>query len=181
MAINIATWNARIPLAQAIATLLKHRDYRLVLVESCTCGNVVGSLAVVPGISQWLCGGLASYRNDSKHQWLDIPQSMLDDPAMGPVSAPVTGLLAQQALVRTPEATVAAAVTGHLGPGSPADLDGRVYFSCCTRNGGSTSTIAHVLKSPQPADSNDIASRALRIEEATLWVLEQVRAALQSS
>ncbi len=109
---------------------------RLVLAESCTAGNVAGALAVVPGISAWLCGSFVVYRNESKAQWLGIGRQLLDDPDIGPVSAQVTRLLCEAALKATPEADIAAAVTGHIGPGCPANMDGQVFFCLTKRTGG---------------------------------------------
>lgn len=83
--------------AQRVANLLAQHQLRIVLAESCTAGNVSGGLAAVAGISAWMCGSLVDYRNQSKTNWLGIPQYLLEDPQIGPVSQPVTLLLAQRA------------------------------------------------------------------------------------
>jgi nicotinamide mononucleotide (NMN) deamidase PncC len=114
------------------------------------------------------------YRNESKAQWLGIDRQLLDDPHVGPVSAPVTRLLAQRALALTSEADLAAAVTGHVGPGCPAQLDGQVFF-CLAKQGSSVLFESSLqLKSAAPRDSDDLAGRAARLREATQWVLQQI-------
>lgn len=117
--------------ARQLAQLLRQRHTRLVLAESCTGGLVAASLARVPGVSDYLCGSAVTYRNDTKHQWLAIPASTLAKP--GPVSAVVARLMAENNLVRTPEADWSASITGHLGPRAPKGLDGVVYIGLAWR------------------------------------------------
>jgi len=148
---------------------------KLVLVESCTAGIVSGLLGQIPGISQFLCGSMVIYRNDSKHQWLGIDPELLDDPNIGPVSAQVTEALAIAALERTPEATIAAAITGHLGPNSPADLDGRV-FTCIARRSDRkpAHAIEHSLVELTPRDSEDWRARQRRQLEAARILYSEI-------
>ena len=100
--------------ARRVARLLKASGQRVVFAESCTGGLVSGSLTRIPGISEHHCGGMVVYRNATKTRYLGIPERLLDDP--GPVSREVAELLAERVLDRTPEATIALSVTGHLGP-----------------------------------------------------------------
>jgi PncC family amidohydrolase len=151
---------------------LRRLNHRLVLVESCTAGMVAAELGQIPGISNYLCGSLVVYRNDSKAKWLGIAQEWLDDPKIGPVSLQVTEALARSALDRTPEATIAAAITGHLGPGSPPDLDGVIYGGVAARINASSPQEYSVkvkklrLGNPAPIDSRDIDRRRARQTEA---------------
>ena len=71
------------------------------LAESCTGGLVAATLAQIPGISEHLCGSAVVYRAPTKSAWLGIDQRLLDDPAIGPVSAEVTRALALAVLERT--------------------------------------------------------------------------------
>src|SRR5262245_44331368 len=105
--------------ARRVARLLKAADLKVVFAESCTGGLVSGALTKVPGISAHHCGGVVVYRNETKLAYLKIPATVLDDP--GPVSRQVVGLMATRVLKNTPEANVAAAVTGHLGPKAPPE------------------------------------------------------------
>lgn len=147
--------------------VLKRFDQRLVLAESCTAGLVAAQLGGLPGVSDRFCGSLVVYRNDSKIRWLGIDPALLDDPTIGPVSAQVTEALARSALARTPEATVAAAITGHLGPGAPSALDGVVYCAIAFRDESiGTFCERSLLTSLPPVDGYDTERRRTRQAEA---------------
>src|SRR5687768_4126344 len=113
--------------ARRVARLLVETDQKIVFAESCTGGLVAGSLTRIPGISAHHCGGMVVYRNETKTAWLGIPPDILRKP--GPVSAQVARLMVERVLEKTPEATIAASVTGHLGPNAPKRLDGVVHIA----------------------------------------------------
>lgn len=131
----IGSEEANTKLAGEIRSLLEAKRQQLVCAESCTAGLVAATLAKWPGISGWLCGSLVVYQTNIKHQWLGIASDVLEDPSIGPVSKQVTGQLACRALELTPGATLAIAVTGHLGPGAPEHLDGVIFVSLALRHG----------------------------------------------
>ncbi|MBC7855620.1 MAG: nicotinamide-nucleotide amidohydrolase family protein, partial [Pirellulaceae bacterium] len=118
-------------LVRRVAALLKQKNLKVVFAESCTGGLVAGSLTRVPGISDYHCGGMVVYRNATKQAYLGIPARLLKNP--GPVSEVVAREMATRVLKLTPEADLSAAVTGHLGPGAPAELDGVVYMAIAVR------------------------------------------------
>src|SRR5262245_7318877 len=118
-------------LARRVANLLQHSGLKVVFAESCTGGLLSGALTSVPGISENHCGGVVVYRNATKTAYLGIPRKKLDDP--GPVSREVAKLMATRVLRRTREADIALAVTGHLGPNSPAGMDGLVFVAVAIR------------------------------------------------
>lgn len=147
--------------------VLTRFDHRLVLAESCTAGRVAAELGGIPGVSNYFCGSLVVYRNDSKARWLGIDPAMLDDPNLGPVSPQVTQALAEMAIQKTPEATVAGAITGHLGPAAPPALDGIVYCAIATRDGRIPSVCKRFrLEMPPPRDAQDIEGRRARQDQA---------------
>jgi len=117
--------------ARRVARLLKKTNRKIVFAESCTGGLVSGALTKIPGISNFHCGGVVVYRNETKQAYLDIPAAVLHDP--GAVSAEVAEMMAANVLKITPEADLAAAVTGHLGPNAPAKLDGLVFVAVAWR------------------------------------------------
>jgi nicotinamide-nucleotide amidase len=159
------------PLQQPIELrdLLVEFGWRLVLVESCTAGRLAATLSSLPGISQWLCGSLVVYRCDSKTGWLGVPADLLNDPHVGPVCYQVSRMLAIRGLTITPEAQLAVAVTGDVGPGAGATTDGKIFCACQLRDGGLFEQ-ALTLESPPPTDANDVAGRMKRLEEATTRV-----------
>jgi PncC family amidohydrolase len=175
---DLTTDAARLRAAVELAECLARRQLRLVLAESCTAGNVAGALAIVPGISAWLCGSFVIYRNESKADWLQIPRTLLDDPSIGPVSQEVTELLARQALAATHEADIGVAVTGHIGPGSPEGLDGRAWFALARRSDARVAIHTRLLESPPPGDQRDYLGRQRRLHECTCWVLRTARQTL---
>ncbi|MCA9132119.1 MAG: CinA family protein [Planctomycetales bacterium] len=159
-------------LATALRDALRSRSERIVLAESCTAGRVAATLSVLPGISQWLCGSFVVYRVASKANWLDIPLEMLNDPAVGPVSRPVTERLAAAALQHTPEADWALAVTGDIGPGAPPERDGVVFVAVQSRRWSQSQSQQRQLRAACPRDETDVAARLARLEEATCGVLQ---------
>ncbi|HUP82119.1 MAG TPA: CinA family protein [Pirellula sp.] len=155
---------------------LRERGDRLVLAESCTAGLVAAQLGQIPGISNFLCGSMVIYRTSTKTAWLGISSEVLQNPATGPVSATVTLLLAGAILTKTPEATLAAAITGHLGPGAPKGMDGQVY--CAVVRRGFRSEISEVqsfkLSSGPVTDQDDFANRHARQKEAAYALLSLI-------
>ena len=163
-------------LAREILCLLEQTDRRIVCAESCTEGLVSATIAGVPGASRWLCGSAVVYRNATKTAWIGVPAVLLDDPARGDVCEQTAIRMAQGVLIATPEASVSVSVTGHLGPGTPPDLDGVVYLGWAERDPLSSdqriSRCQRVeLQGPPPVDGNDIARRVARQAEATQCVL----------
>ena len=156
-------------------------EARIVLAESCTAGRVSGSLAVLPGISQWLCGRFVVYRCDSKTRWLGIPPTLLSDPQIGPVSRETSNLLASAALGATPEARFGLAVTGDVGPGAPQATDGVVFIALHDRLDGNVYERSVSLSSPPPMSASSIDERVARLNEATLAVLEHAAIWIRAS
>lgn len=101
---------------------LKLNGHQLVLAESCTAGLVASTLAGIPGASSVLVGSCVVYQIATKQQWLGIPDKHFSD--FDVVSAETSQAMAIGILDKTPWATVAAGITGHLGPDAPKDLDG---------------------------------------------------------
>jgi nicotinamide-nucleotide amidase len=190
-------WKKLIETSGAVRGLLEACDQQLVLAESCTAGLISAALAHWPGISNWLCGSAAVYQSRTKNQWLGIDEAILGDPNLGPVSLPVTEKLAQAALVRTPQATISAAVTGHLGPGAPAELDGSAFFALAIAskelNKNTNLIDRHVRlvrsdrfqlagdwnKVDSSSSENVIALRHQRMIEAATHVLRQIQLELE--
>jgi nicotinamide-nucleotide amidase len=149
--------------AGRVAKLLVASGQKVVFAESCTGGLVSGALTRTPGISEFHCGGVVVYRNVTKTQYLGIPPKLLDE--KGPVSREVAELMAVCVLEKTPEATIAVSVTGHLGPNAPAELDGRVFVGIAQRT---SAPRVHPLR------CRHLDSRAARQR----WVVERALALL---
>ncbi len=148
-------------LAADVARFLKAAGLRIVFAESCTAGLVSATLARVPGISEHHCGSAVVYRLDTKAKWLGVPEAMLIDP--GPVSEEVAAAMAEGVLQVTPEADLAASITGHLGPDAPEGFDGLVYVGIASRCEISRKDLPHSRErsaSQKPGNQSD--ARPLR-------------------
>ncbi|MGE0614737.1 MAG: CinA family protein [Bacteriovoracia bacterium] len=163
---------------------LKKNDLKIVLVESCTGGAASAALARIPGVSAHLCGSFVVYREASKIGWLDVPPAMLAND--GAVGREVTELLALRALECTPEADLAAAITGHLGPfektgtgRSPAaKKDGLIFMSVAVRHSNNARhqpvVFSRQKKLSKPATKNPMTMRIKRQAQATEIFLDMV-------
>ena len=137
--------------AERLFRLLQRSGQRIVFAESCTAGLVAAALARFPGVSEYLCGSAVTYRDATKARWLSVPRDLLDAPDIGAVSAQVAEAMCHGVLNATPEADVAASVTGHLGPHSPPGLDGVVFTGLLFRGAGS----ARISRLELPGGSKD--------------------------
>lgn len=159
--------------AQA-GTLLAAQGRRVVFAESCTAGLVAATLARRPGISEHLCGSAVTYRQATKSNWLGVSAATLERHTA--VSEAVTAEMAWGVLANTPEADVAAAVTGHLGPGAPPEQDGLIFVGLAVRD-------------PSPAGIRGLSvcayrllatTRLARQQEAVACVLRRLVGELES-
>lgn len=117
---------------QGVLELLAAQRVHLVLAESCTGGLAAALLAGVPGASDWFCGSAVTYREATKEAWLGVSADTVAGQTA--VSEQVTREMVIGSLVKTPEAQLAAAITGHLGPAAPAELDGVVFIATLWRD-----------------------------------------------
>lgn len=119
-------------LSRELAALLEQSAQRIVFAESCTAGLACASLARNAGISKWLCGSAVTYREATKTAWLDVDATRLEEETA--VSRFASNAMVIGALAATPEATLAASITGHLGPDAPPELDGVCFVAVSLRN-----------------------------------------------
>ena len=120
----------------AIAKWLGDHSLKIALAESCTAGLIAASFGRLPGVSEVFCGSMVTYRESEKVAWLSVSERILESHTA--VSQPTSDAMCQQLLVATPEAGVALAITGHLGPivepkGDDLDNDGICFVSFALR------------------------------------------------
>ncbi len=109
-----------------LVEILMRLDAKIVFAESCTGGLVAATLAQIPGVSKVLCGSAVTYRDEVKVAWVDVdPQTIAEKTA---VCGEVALQMAAGVLSSTPSARFSVSVTGHLGPDSPAELDGTAFI-----------------------------------------------------
>jgi nicotinamide-nucleotide amidase len=105
----------------------------LTTAESCTGGWISKVITDISGSSQWFHEGFVTYSNDSKHERLGVPMSVLQK--HGAVSEATARAMAAGALRRA-RADVAVAVTGIAGPGGgvPGKPVGTVWLAWARRS-----------------------------------------------
>lgn len=162
--------------ARQLSEVISEKKLKIVFAESCTGGLVSNALTRIAGGSEWNCGSAVVYRVETKAEWLGIDREILEDP--GPVSRIVATLMAENVLAKTPEADIAASITGHLGPNAPVKQDGLIFVGISRRNpeGGLPKTIVkrHVLEAASDTFSG-IKLRNRRQVSAAAFVIESVR------
>jgi PncC family amidohydrolase len=166
--------------ARRLVELLSRSGRKLVLAESCTGGLVAATLTKIPGVSEYLCGSAVTYQFATKSAWLGIPKSVVErDDA---VTREVAIRMANAVLERTPQANVAAAVTGHLGPNAPAKLDGVVFVAVAIRSDSKKAAVTTHCRRYQFVDdgtkkqpaTDRTAARKLRLKRQRLAVLQVI-------
>lgn len=140
---------------------LKQNAEQIVFAESCTAGLIAATLGRFPGISEWLVGSAVVYQVATKSEWLDVDEEAVH--ASGVVSRVVAEQMAVGALRRTPHATIAASVTGHLGPNAPPDQDGIAWTAIARDRDGEISLAARRLELDDLQPDGRVASEELRI------------------
>ncbi len=171
---------------------LQSKQHSLVLAESCTAGLVAASFGQLPGVSEILCGSSVVYQPRTKTEWLSIDSKLLDDPDIGPESSQVTEALALAVLKKTSQATLSAAVTGHLGPIGESATNrcklGKVFVAIASRVPDSIaadrsptknslkllSSETFELNTPAPQSVEDFDRRYIRQCEASYLVFESL-------
>ncbi|WP_425618310.1 CinA family protein [Anatilimnocola sp. NA78] len=164
-------------LARRVARLLTEKQRKVAFAESCTGGLVSGALTAVPGISAWHCGGVVTYRNETKEALLKVPKSLLTNP--GPVSEVVAQRMVQGLLEIIPEADIGVSITGHLGPHAPPELDGLVFIGVAERMVAARGKLSgkitvRVHRLVLPGDLNRLARQKLAVAAALEQLLQQL-------
>jgi PncC family amidohydrolase len=165
-----------------LAATLVRTDRRVIFAESCTGGLIPQILTEIPGISGHLCGSAVVYRIGTKAVWLGVDQAVLKKP--GPVSRIVAEQMAVGVLAKTPEANLAASVTGHLGPNAPKRQDGLIYSAVALRNGRKKKPTVIVRRHRLEVGRDDITDkqamdlRLRRQREAARFVMQFTREVL---
>ena len=132
MDISLSMTNSPRLVASKLIRLLKDKKHQLVLAESCTAGLAAATIAGVPGASSVLVGSSVVYQVPTKKQWLGISDQHFND--FDVVSGETSQAMAGGILKGTSWATIAAAITGHLGPEAPLELDGIAWATVAFRS-----------------------------------------------
>jgi nicotinamide-nucleotide amidase len=163
-------------LSEALADLLQKSKHQIVFAESCTAGLISASLARIPGASNVLAGSAVVYQLPTKCAWLNVEEQSLEE--FGAVSEQVSQEMAMGAILRTPQATIAASVTGHLGPDAPPELDGMAWSTVVIGSDSDVTVYSRQLKlqpSPQDVDAGSLNAVTVRRDRQFSAVHEVMR------
>lgn len=127
---------------KSLVQALARKGEKLVLAESCTGGFLASLFTEIPGASDVFCGSFVAYREDSKTKWIGVSPAALKRSTA--VSRAISVAMVEGALKKTPESTIAASITGYIGP-SGKEV-GLVYFSILRRGKKSAKTICLKMK-----------------------------------
>jgi nicotinamide-nucleotide amidase len=149
-------------LQEVVGQMLRGKNLKLTLAESCTGGYLGHMITSVPGSSDYFVGSIISYSNDLKMAELDVPAIVLKE--HGAVSEETVRYMAKGALRRY-KADIALSVSGIAGPdgGSEEKPVGTVWM--CVTNGENTKTAKLQLSK----------TRTLNIEQASIIGLNMIR------
>jgi nicotinamide-nucleotide amidase len=100
-------------LEEVVAADLQLHRATIAVAESCTGGLLATRLTNIPGSSAYFRGGVVSYSNDLKTDWVDVPQNLIE--AKGAVSSEVAIAMAE-GIRRRAGSTLGIGVTGIAGP-----------------------------------------------------------------
>lgn len=156
------TWEECVSSAAAVLELAREAGVTLGCAESCTGGLVSGALTAVPGSSDVVRGGVVSYAIDVKRTVLGVSGEVLDDPALGAVSAQCAEQMAAGAR-RALGCDAAVSVTGIAGPGGeePGKPVGTVWLGLSCPAG--TRSEVHVFSGGRAEVRLQAVARALEL------------------
>ena len=159
-------------LSEAIVELLRTRDERLVVVESCTGGMLGAMITGVPGASDVFDGGWITYANTMKVGEVGVKKGLISG-GPGAVSREVSEAMAEGGLEAARREGVhaahALAVTGIAGPGGGTKDKpvGTVWISRASR--GNPEIDIESRRFLIPGDREDVRERSAMLALGLLW------------
>ena len=118
-------------LEQVIGRLLAKKKLTLAVAESCSGGMVSQRITRIPGSSKYFIGGITSYANSMKSDYLGVPAKLIEQ--HGAVSHEVAEAMAS-GIQRGTGADICLSITGIAGPegGTAEKPVGTVYMGVAT-------------------------------------------------
>jgi nicotinamide-nucleotide amidase len=99
---------------QTLAEILRSRNWKMTVAESCTGGLVCATLTELAGSSEWFERGYITYSNQAKAESLGVPAELIQ--SFGAVSEEVAKAMAKGAQLNA-DVNAAISITGIAGPG----------------------------------------------------------------
>lgn len=121
-----------VPIASLLLDALKQKKYTVATAESCTGGEIVHNLTVIPGASEVVMGGVVAYNADVKVRVLGVDRDSIEQ--FGVVSSQVAEQMAE-GVCKTVGADMGIATTGIAGPtgAEPGRPVGTVWMAWCIK------------------------------------------------
>jgi len=121
-------------LEAVVGQRLKLKRFTIATAESCTGGLVAQRITGISGSSDYFAGGVVSYTNEAKIQWLGVQREAID--RLGPVSGEVAEAMAM-GVREMAGASIGVSVTGIAGPGGGTEAVpiGTVYIGLANEAG----------------------------------------------
>ena len=118
---------------QTLAEILRSRNWKMTVAESCTGGLVCATLTELAGSSEWFERGYITYSNQAKEESLGVPPELIQ--SFGAVSEEVAKAMAKGAQLNA-DVNAAISITGIAGPngGSAEKPVGTVCFGWAIQN-----------------------------------------------
>ncbi len=139
---------------EQVAKLLRDKELKLGLAESCSGGMLAARITNPPGASDYFMGGVVAYACTAKEQLLGVSEELLRE--FGAVSPECAEAMAKGALEAF-GANVAVAITGVAGPGGGTEEKPVGYVCFHARLADGTS----IARDPViPGDRHDIRERS---------------------
>ena len=135
-------------LSVELGAILKARNLKLALAESCTGGMVAEVITRVAGSSAWFDRGFVTYTNQAKIEMLGVLPDTIEK--FGAVSEEVAVEMVLAAL-KLSHSQIAGSITGIAGPdgGSAQKPVGTVCFAWANSNQPASTTTQHFAGSRQ--------------------------------
>ncbi len=158
-------------LCEEIRALAESEQSRFAFAESCSSGLAAASIGEIAGISQYFCGSKVTYRDNTKHEWLAVTRDTLN--RFTAVSEFTADEMVAGLLTSTSEADIGIAITGHLGPDAPAEIDGHVFTAIGFRDESNTDSF-RVWTQEIRLNCKSRRDRQREAASLVLWCLRQV-------
>ena len=115
-------------LEEVVGNLLKEKNIKVAVAESCTGGMLGEIITNIPGSSEYFQGGVISYNAKIKEELLKVPQEIIKK--YGEVSAQVARLMAE-GVRKCCYSDIGISITGISGPGGATEKKqvGLVYMA----------------------------------------------------
>lgn len=124
--------NGNKSLQEEIFSILKSRNEKIAVAESCTGGKISAILTDMPGASDIFPGGVVAYSNEWKNKFLEVETKTLEK--FGAVSEECAAEMALN-IAKLAKTDASISVTGIAGPGGGTDKKpvGLVFIGTCYR------------------------------------------------